>query len=126
MKKMAKEITLIERLQLIKAGYNKKEINEMIMMADQETSAAEEPAENTSKGDAEPEPKKAETIIPADENKDEPDYKTMYADLQKQVESLTSKLEAAQKVNINTDVSKSQPKVSTSETINNIFREVIS
>ena len=35
-------------------------------------------------------------------------------------------LEAAQKANINTDVSKTQTKVSTSEAINNIFREVIS
>ena len=37
-----------------------------------------------------------------------------------------AKLEAAQKANINTDVSGSQNKLSTSETINNMFRDVIS
>ena len=57
---------------------------------------------------------------------DVPDYKTMYTDLQKQVESLTSKLEAAQKANIKADVSTTQTKVSTTEAINNIFRDVIS
>ena len=124
---MAKEITLIERLQLIKAGYNKKEINEMIMMADSETSAAEEPAENTSKGDAEPEPKKAEAeMIPADENKEMPDYKTQFEKLKVEYEETKKKLDAAQRANISADVSSNKPKVSTSETINNIFREVIS
>lgn len=124
---MAKEITLIERLQLIKAGYNKKEINEMIMMADQETSVAEEPAENTSKGDAEPEPKKAEAeMIPTDDNKEMLDYKTQFETLQAEYEETKKKLDAAQRANISADVSSNKPKVSTAETINNIFREVIS
>ena len=124
---MAKEITLIERLQLIKAGYNKKEINEMIMMADQETSVAEEPAENTSKGDAEPEPKKAEAeMITADENKEMLDYKTQFEKLKAEYEETKKKLDAAQRANISADVSSNKPKVSTTETINNIFREVIS
>ena len=124
---MAKEITLIERLQLIKAGYNNIEINEMIMMADQETSVAEEPAENTSKGDAEPEPKKAEAeMIPADENKEMPDYKTQFEKLKVEYEETKKKLDAAQRANISADVSSNKPKVSTAETINNIFREVIS
>ena len=124
---MAKDITLIERLQLIKAGYNKKEINEMIMMADQETSVAEEPAENTSKGDVEPEPKKAEAeMIPADENKEMPDYKTQFEKLQAEYEETKKKLDAAQRANISADVSSNKPKVSTAETINNIFREIIS
>ena len=122
-----KEIGLIERLQLIKAGYNKKEINEMIMMADQETSESEVSAENTSKGDAEPEPKKAEAeMIPADENKEMLDYKTQFEKLKAEYEETKKKLDAAQRANISADVSSNKPKVSTTETINNIFREVIS
>ena len=125
-KKMA-NLTLIERLQLVKAGYKAKDIEKMIIEDASEPSASEEPADNTSKGEAEPEQVKEEAeTFQAEETKDEPDYKSMFEEMQKQYDEIASKLEAAQKANINTDVSKTQPKISTSETINNIFREVIS
>jgi len=121
------KLTLIDRLQLVKAGYKAKQIEEMIIKDASETSASEEPAENTSKGDAEPEQVKEQAETPAvDENKDGPDYKTMFEEQKKQIEELSAKLEAAQKTNIASDVSNNQTKVSTSETINNIFKSVLS
>ena len=115
------KLSIMDTLALARAGYKKSEIKEIM----EQSNATEElpaPAEETSvKNEAEKEPEVEKPV--AD---DEPDYKTMYTDLQKQVESLTSKLEAAQKANINSDVSRTQTKVSTSEAINNIFRDVIS
>lgn len=110
----------MDTLALARAGYKKSEIKE-IMEQSQATEEAPAPAaEDVAKNEVQNEPEEKPVA------NDEPDYKTMYTDLQKQVESLTSKLEAAQKANINTDASKNQNKLSTSETINNIFREVIS
>lgn len=115
------KLSIMDTLALARAGYKKSEIKEIM----EQSNATEElpaPAEDTSvKNEAEKEPEVEKPV--AD---DGPDYKTMYTDLQKQVESLTSKLEAAQKANINSDVSRTQTKVSTSEAINNIFRDVIS
>lgn len=122
-----KEIGLIERLQLIKAGYNKKEINEMIMMADQETSESEVSAENTSKGDAEPEVTKEQEAPASDGKQDQPDYKQMFEDLQKEHEETKRKLDAAQKANASADVSMNvKPKEDSQTKINNIFKEIIS
>ena len=122
-----KELSLIERLQLIKAGYNKKEINEMIMTAEQETSESEVSAENTSKGDAEPEVTKEQETPASDEKQVEPDYKTLYDDLKKDFEETKRKLDAAQKANASIDVSANvKPKEDAQTRINNIFKEIIS
>lgn len=123
---MTKEITLIERLQLIKAGYNKKEINEMIMMANQEQSEVEESTENTSKGDAEPETKKTEVEkLSSDDANDEPDYKSEFEKLQKEYEETKKKLEAAQQANISANVSSNKPKEDSQTILNNILKDVL-
>lgn len=123
---MAKEITLIERLQLIKAGYNKKEINEMIMMANQEQSEVEESTENASKGDAEPETKKTEVEqLSSDDANDEPDYKSEFEKLQKEYEETKKKLEAAQQANISANVSLNKPKEDSQTILNNILKDVL-
>lgn len=115
------KLSLMDVLAFAKAGYKPADVKEIMAMS-QATEEAPAPAtEDVAKNEVQNEPEVEKPVA-----NDEPDYKTMYTDLQKQVESLTSKLEAAQKANINTDVSKSQNKLSTSETINNIFREVIS
>lgn len=114
------KLSILDVLAFAKAGYKPADVKEIMAMSATTEEAPTPATEEVAKNEVQKEPEEIPVV------KDEPDYKTMYADLQKQVESLTSKLEAAQKVNINTDVSKSQPKVSTSETINNIFREVIS
>lgn len=114
------KLSLMDVLAFAKAGYKPADVKEIMAMS-QATEEAPAPApEDGVKNEVQNEPEEKSVA------NDEPDYKMMYADLQKQVESLTSKLEAAQKANINTDVSRSQNKLSTSETINNIFREVIS
>lgn len=120
-------LTLIDRLQLVKAGYKAKQIEEMIIKDASETSASEEPAENTSKGDAESEQAKEVGETPtADENKDEPDYKEMFENLQKEFDETKKRLEAAQKANISMDVSSNIKKEDTQTTINNIFKDILS
>ena len=117
---MEGKLSLMDVLAFAKAGYKPADVKEIMAMS-QATEEAPAPApEDGVKNEVQNEPEEKPVA------NDEPDYKMMYADLQKQVESLTSKLEAAQKANINTDVSGSQNKLSTTETINNIFREVIS
>ena len=115
------KLSIMDTLALARAGYKKSEIKEIM----EQSNATEElpaPAEETSvKHEAEKEPEVEKPV--AD---DGPDYKTMFEEMQKKYDAMASKLEAAQKANINTDVSKTQTKLSTSETINNIFREVIS
>ena len=120
-------LTLIDRLQLVKAGYKAKQIEEMIIKDASETSASEEPAENTSKGDAEPEQAKEQVETPAaDENKDEPDYKEMFENLQKEFDETKKRLEAAQKANASMDVSANIKKEDTQTTINNIYKDILS
>lgn len=124
---MAKELTLIERLQLVKAGYKAKDIEAMIIKDSQETTESEEPAENTSKGDEASEQAKEQEENPvSDENNDEPDYKQLFENLKKEHEETKKKLDVAQKANASKDVSGSVPKEDTQTTINNIFRSILS
>lgn len=125
-KRMA-NLTLIERLQLVKAGYKAKDIEKMIIEDASETFASEEPAANTSEGDAEPEQAKEVGETPtADENKDEPDYKSMFENLQKEFDETKKRLEAAQKANASIDVSGNVQKEDSQTKLNNIFQDVIS
>ena len=120
-KRMAKEkLGIMDVLALAKAGYSRKEIKEITAMAD----SAEEVAESAPEVSATPEQQKAPEQKPKEEA-DVPDYKTMFEEMQKKNEELNAKLEAAQKANIASNVSGNQTKVSTSETINNIFRDVL-
>lgn len=128
-----KDLTLLERLQLVKAGYKAKQIEEMIIKDATNSSDVEVSAENTSKGDAEPE--QAEKPVTEENTKSDevetPDYKSMFEDLQKSMEAmkasneeLEKKLSAAQSANLNQDVSGNTSKVSAQENVQNIFREV--
>lgn len=124
---MAKELTLIERLQLVKAGYKAKEIESMIIKEASETAESEKPAENTSKGDEDADQAKDQEETPASaENKDEPDYKQLFENLQKEFDETKTKLEAAQKMNASVNVSNNVPKEDSQTKINNIFKEIIS
>lgn len=128
-----KDLTLLERLQLVKAGYKAKQIEEMLIKDAANLSDVEVSAENTSKGDAEPE--QAEKPVTEENTKSDeveaPDYKSMFEDLQKSMEAmkasneeLEKKLSAAQSANLNQDVSGNTSKVSAQENVQNIFREV--
>jgi len=124
---MAKELTLIERLQLVKAGYKAKEIESMLIKEASETTDSEEPAENTSKGDEVADQAKEQDETPVSvENNDEPDYKSMFENLQKEFNETKTKLEAAQKMNASVNVSNNVPKEDSQTKINNIFKEIIS
>lgn len=113
------KLSILDVVALAKAGYKPGEVKEIMAMAN----VTEEAAAPAPKESANPEPQKEpETPVASPE----PDYKAMFEEQKKQVEELTSKLEAAQKTNIASDVSNNQTKVSTSETINNIFRSVLS
>ena len=123
---MAKELTLLDRLQLVKAGYKAKEIESMIIKEAAETPTSEEPAENTSKGDDGTEQAKEQPETVVDEKEADPDYKTMFENLTKEYEETKAKLEAAQKINVSANVSGNVPKEDSQTTINNIFKEIIS
>ena len=123
---MTKELTLLDRLQLVKAGYKAKEIESMIIKEAAETSASEEPAENASKGDEASEQAKEQPETVADEKEADPDYKTMFENLSKEFEETKAKLEAAQKMNVSANVSGNVQKEDSQTTINNIFKEIIS
>ena len=123
---MAKELTLLDRLQLVKAGYKAKEIESMIIKEAAETPASEEPAENTSKGDEGTEQAKEQPETVADEKEADPDYKAMFENLSKEFEETKAKLEAAQKINVSKNVSENVKKEDSQTTINNIFKEIIS
>ena len=120
-------LTLIDRLQLVKAGYKAKQIEEMIIKDSSEPLTSEEPAATTSEGDVKSEQVKEEVeTLPANENKDEPDYKSMFENLQKEFDETKKRLEAAQKANASMDVSANIKKEDTQTTINNIFKDILS
>ena len=118
-------LTLIERLQLVKAGYKAKDIEKMII-EDAEIPATEEPAANTSEGEAEPEQAKEEKVEEPSAETDAPDYKTMFENLQKEYAETQKKLDAAQRANASRDVSGNVQKEDSQTKLNNIFQEIIS
>lgn len=119
-------LTLIDRLQLVKAGYKAKQIEEMIIKDASETPVSEEPAVNTSKGDADPEPAKEAVEEPhADEKEDTPDYKQLFEDLQKEFDETKKKLDAAQKANTLVNVSGNTTIEDSQTKLNNIFRDIL-
>ena len=116
------KLSILDVVALAKAGYKPAEVKEIMAMANvPEVVPAPAPKESAN-SDEPKDPVKEEIPVASDT----PDYKAMFEASQKQIEELSSKLDAAQKANIATDVSSSQSKPSTSETINNIFKDVIS
>lgn len=113
------KLSILDVLAFAKAGYKPGDVKEIMAMAN----ATEEAAAPASKENANSEPQKELEIPTAEPSLD---YKAMFEEQKKQIEELSSKLEAAQKTNIASDVSNNQTKVSTSETINDIFRSVLS
>ena len=114
------KLSIMDVVALAKAGYKIGEVKEIMAMANvPEVVQAPSPKE-CENSEAQKEPEKEPATSP------EPDYKAMFEAEQKKNEELSSKLDAAQKANIASDVSNSQTKISTSETINNIFKDVIS
>ena len=112
-------------LTFAKSGWTPAAVKE-IMALDK---SAEEAPESTAKESESTEVQNAQEGKPEDlsETKEEvPDYKKLYEDTQKQIDDLNNKLAAAQKANTMTDVSKSVQKKSTQETVNDIFKNVIS
>ena len=118
------KLTLFDRLQLVKAGYKAKQIEEMIIK-DAEVPATEEPAVNTSEGEAEPEQAKEEKVEEPSAETNAPDYKKMFEEMQSKNAELTEQLKAAQEANIQKDASGSQPKLTGQESVNEIFKNVI-
>ena len=120
---MAK-LGISDLLTFAKSGWTPAEVKEVLSM---DKSAEEAPAsaakesesaevQNAQEGKPDVLPSEPEAI----------DYKQLFEDQQKQIDELNKKLEAAQKANTMTDVSKSEPKISAQEAVNNIFKNVIS
>ena len=117
-------LTLIDRLQLVKAGYKAKQIEEMIIKDAADVSESEVPAENTSKGEAEPEAEKTKVEEP-EASDPEPDYKKLFEDMQKSNEDLQKKLEAAQALNTKADASGNTIKKDAQSVVNDIFKDIL-
>lgn len=118
-------LTLIDRLQLVKAGYKAKQIEEMIIKDAADVSESEVPAENTSKGEAEPEQAKEQNEESVPEKEAEPDYKKLFEDLQRSNEDLQKKLEAAQALNTKADASGNTVKKDAQSVVNDIFKDIL-
>ena len=93
------KVGLKETLSLLAAGYKKKDIDAMIA-ADEEESKQEE------KQAAPAEDKKAPEDADAKDSIQEPDYKTMYEELQTKNKELEETVTKLQQSNINKDSSK--------------------
>ena len=115
------KIGFMDVLAFAKAGYTPKDVREIMAMAESAEEAPTPAVEEAAKNEVQKDPE-----VPKQDDSPTPDYKAMFEAQQKQLDELKSKLDAAQKANIASDVSNSQTKVSASETINNIFRDVIS
>ena len=119
-------LTLLDRLQLVKAGYKAKQIEEMIIKDAADVSESEVPAENTSKGEAEPEQAKEQKVESVPEKEAEPDYKKLFEDMQRSNEDLQKKLEAAQSLNREADASvNATPKKDAQSVVNDIFKDIL-
>ena len=123
---MAK-FSIMDVVELAKAGYKPGEVKEIIAMANVTEETPESAPKESESTEAKKEPETTPVASP------ELDYKQMFEtqkaqneSMQKQIDELNSKLASAQKTNISSDVSGNHAKVSTSETINNIFKDVIS
>ena len=112
-------------LTFAKSGWTPAEVKEVMAL----DKAAEEAPENTPKDSEVTEVQNAQEGKPevlSEEKEEAPDYKKLFEDQQKQIDELNKKLEAAQKANTMTDVSNSVQKKSAQETVNDIFKNVIS
>ena len=121
---MSEKFTPLDILAFAKAGWKPADVKEVIALSEAKT-ASEEPEAPVQNDEQQPETVK-ETETPVQAEVDEvPDYKKMYEDTQKQVESLQSDLKKAQSLNITQNVAPATPKLTGQEAVNNIFREVI-
>lgn len=118
------KLGISDLLTFAKSGWTPAAVKE-IMALDK---ATEEAPESTAKESESTEAQNVQEEKPEASSKEieVPDYKKLFEEQQKQIDELSKKLEAAQKANTMTDVSNSAPKVSAQETVNNIFRDVIS
>lgn len=114
---MSNKIGIMDLLTFAKAGYTPKDVKEIMAMADSSEEVAEVAPRESEKPEPQKEPEKAESS--------EPDYKSMFEEMQKKNEELSSKLKEAQSANIAKDASGSAPKISAQDAVNNIFKDVI-
>lgn len=121
---MSEKFTPLDILAFAKAGWKPTDVKEVIALSEAKT-ASEEPEVTVQNDEQQPETAK-ETEAPVQAEVDEvPDYKKMYEDTQKQVESLQSDLKKAQSLNITQNVAPATPKLTGQEAVNQIFKEVI-
>ena len=113
---MAK-VGLKDTLALIAKGYSKKEIDALAAIDEEESKQEEEQA-------APAEDKKAQDDAAAEESSPEPDYKSMYEELQTKNKELEETVTKLQQSNVNKDSSKDidEHNREQSETLTNLVR----
>lgn len=113
--------TFQDYLALARAGYKKKEIDELLtLQPTKEDTGTKGPAETEQKDVTQPEPEKV-TEQPASGEVDESEDKNTNAQLQEQIRELQSKLAAIQAENTRKDNSGSKPE-DPDETLREIAR----
>lgn len=117
-------------LTFAKSGWTPAAVKEIMALDKQTEEAPDSTAKESESTEAQnvKEEKPDASSIESENSSDNavPDYKKLFEEQQKQIDELSKKLEAAQKANTQADVSNSATKVSAQETVNNIFRDVIS
>lgn len=123
------KLGISDLLTFAKSGWTPAAVKEIMALDKQAEEAPESTAkesESTEAQNVKEEKPDASSMKSETTETEVPDYKKLFEEQQKQIDELSKKLEAAQKANTQADVSNSAPKVSAQETVNNIFRDVIS
>ena len=111
------KVGLKDTLALIAKGYSKKEIDALAAIDEEDSKQEEEQA-------APAEDKKAQDDAAAEESNPEPDYKSMYEELQTKNKELEETVTKLQQSNVNKDSSKDmdENKREQSESLTNLVR----
>ena len=113
------KLGIMDVLAFAKAGYKPSDVKEIMAMAESTEEAPTPASEPDVKHEAKKDPEGTQ-----DDSK-EPDYKSMFEELQKKNDELSSQIKQMQTSNITKDVSGTASRVSAQETVNNIFKDII-
>lgn len=115
-------MNLLDIISLTKAGYKKKDIDELLKVQIDES---EEPENDDSTGpendsEGEPDDSPEDNNVDQDEPSEETDYKKLYDEMKKELDDVKKQLKTAQKNNIRKNM---EPETKTpDEAVNDIFR----
>ena len=106
-------------ISLARAGYKKKDIDELLKTPVDEPDPEPEPDDST---EPDPAPEGGDGASPEDDEPEtKPDFEKLYNDMKKEMEDVKKQLAAAQKANVKNNNDSGDP--TPDETVNDIFRQ---